>query len=43
MDLKNSVAGSLSDILAPTREYFVKKPDNLVRIREIVGSLKSLR
>jgi tyrosyl-tRNA synthetase len=43
MDLKNAVAGSLSDILAPTREYFVKRPDNLVRIREIIGNVKSLR
>jgi tyrosyl-tRNA synthetase len=43
MDLKNAVAESLADILAPTREYFVKKPENLERIREIVGSVKSLR
>jgi tyrosyl-tRNA synthetase len=43
MDLKNAVAGSLADVLAPTREYFVKKPENLERIREIVGNVKSLR
>jgi tyrosyl-tRNA synthetase len=43
MDLKNAVAESLAEILAPTREYFAKKPENLVRIREIVSSVKSLR
>ena len=43
MDLKNAVAESLADVLAPTREYFVKKPENLKRIREIVSSVKSLR
>ena len=29
MDLKNGVAAALAEILAPTREYFVKKPENL--------------
>jgi tyrosyl-tRNA synthetase len=43
MDLKNAVSESLSEILAPTREYFVDKPENLERIREIVGKVKSLR
>ena len=43
MDLKNAVAESLSAILGPTREYFISKPENLDKIREIVGALKSLR
>lgn len=43
MDLKNAVAESLSEILAPTREYFVRKPENLEKIREIVSTVKSLR
>ncbi len=43
MDLKNAVAESLSAILGPTREYFISKPENLEKIREIVGALKSLR
>jgi tyrosyl-tRNA synthetase len=43
MDLKNAVAESLSDILAPTRQFFVKKPENLEKTRAIVSNLKSLR
>ena len=43
MDLKNAVAESLSAILGPTRDYFISKPENLEKIREIVGALKSLR
>ncbi|MGD0818890.1 MAG: tyrosine--tRNA ligase [Methanomassiliicoccales archaeon] len=43
MDLKNAVAESLSGILAPTRDYFVNKPENLEKIREILSMVKSLR
>ncbi len=43
MDLKNAVAETLAGILAPTREYFIKKPETLERIRDIVGNVKSMR
>jgi len=43
MDLKNGTAAALADILAPTREYFVRKPENLERIRQVLSEVKKLR
>jgi len=43
MDLKNGTAAALAEILAPAREYFVKKPENLERIRQVLSEVKKLR
>ncbi len=37
MDLKQSVAKALAELLAPVREYFDNKPDNLKKMMEIIG------
>jgi len=43
MDLKNGTAAALAGILAPAREYFDKKPENLERIRQVLSEVKKLR
>ena len=43
MDLKNGTAAALAEILAPTREYFERKPENLERIRQVLSEVKKLR
>jgi len=43
MDLKNNVAETLADILAPTREYFTKKPENYEKVKAVISELKALR
>jgi tyrosyl-tRNA synthetase len=43
MDLKNGTGAALADILAPAREYFVNKPENLERIRQVLSEVKKLR
>ncbi len=43
MDLKNGTAAALAGILAPAREYFEKKPENLERIRQVLSEVKKLR
>ncbi len=43
MDLKNGTAAALAGILTPAREYFEKKPENLVRIRQVLSEVKKLR
>ena len=43
MDLKNNVAETLSEVLAPTREYFVRNPKNYDDIKLILANVKSLR
>jgi len=43
MDLKNGTAAALSEALAPAREYFQKKPENLERIRQVLSEVKKLR
>jgi len=43
MDLKNNVAETLSEVLAPTREYFVRNPKNYDDIKVILAQVKSLR
>ena len=37
MDLKNGVAKALSDVLAPSREYFERNPKNLDRMKEALS------
>ncbi len=37
LDLKKGVAAALSDILAPVRDYFARRPENLERAKELVG------
>jgi len=37
MDLKNGIAESLIEILAPVREYFCKHPQNLEKLKSILG------
>ncbi|NLL94664.1 MAG: tyrosine--tRNA ligase [Thermoplasmatales archaeon] len=39
LDLKKGVAEGIVEILAPVADYFAKKPENLDRMREILGSL----
>jgi tyrosyl-tRNA synthetase len=43
MDLKNGVADNLVEILAPTREYFQKHPENYEKVRSVIAELKALR
>ncbi|MCE5296438.1 MAG: tyrosine--tRNA ligase [Euryarchaeota archaeon] len=43
MDLKNNVAETLAEILAPAREYFAKKPENYEKVKGIISELKTLR
>ncbi|NLX47888.1 MAG: tyrosine--tRNA ligase [Euryarchaeota archaeon] len=43
MDLKNGTASSLIEVLAPVREYFRNKPENLERIRQVLSEVKKLR
>ena len=43
MDLKNGTAAALAEILAPAREYFQKKPENLERMRQVLSEVKKLR
>jgi hypothetical protein len=43
MDLKNGTAAALSEALAPAREYFQRKPENLERIRQVLSEVKKLR
>lgn len=43
MDLKNGTAAALAEVLAPTREYFQNKPENLERIRQVLSGVKKLR
>ena len=37
MDLKNSVAAHISEILAPVRSYLEKHPENHRKVMQIVG------
>jgi tyrosyl-tRNA synthetase len=37
MDLKSGVAKGLSDLLAPAREYFDRKPENYLAMRRAIG------
>ncbi|MFP4170577.1 MAG: tyrosine--tRNA ligase [Methanomassiliicoccales archaeon] len=37
MDLKKGAAQGVVEVLAPVREYFERKPENLERMREILG------
>ncbi|KAF5074043.1 Tyrosine--tRNA ligase [anaerobic digester metagenome] len=43
MDLKNGTAAALAEILAPAREYFQRRPENLERIRQVLTEVKKLR
>ncbi|OPY31481.1 MAG: Tyrosine--tRNA ligase [Methanomassiliicoccales archaeon PtaU1.Bin124] len=43
MDLKNGVAETLAEVLAPTREYFHKHPENYEKVKSVIAGLKSLR
>ncbi len=43
MDLKNGTATALAEALAPAREYFQKKPENLERMRGVLAEVKKLR
>jgi len=43
MDLKNGTAAALAAALAPAREYFQRKPENLERIRQVLSEVKKLR
>lgn len=43
MDLKNGTAAALAEALAPAREYFQRKPENLDRIRQVLSEVKKLR
>lgn len=43
MDLKNGTAAALAEALAPAREYFQRKPENLERIRQVLSEVKKLR
>jgi len=43
MDLKNGTAAALAEILAPAREYFQKKPENLERMRQVLSKVRKLR
>jgi tyrosyl-tRNA synthetase len=43
MDLKNNVAEALSDVLAPTRQYFVDHPENYEKVKDVIAQLKTLR
>lgn len=43
MDLKNNVAEALSDVLAPTRQYFVDHPENYLKVKDIISQLSMLR
>lgn len=43
MDLKNGTATALAQVLAPAREYFQRKPENLERMRRILAEVKGLR
>ncbi len=43
MDLKNGTAAVLAEVLAPAREYFVRKPENLERMRNMLAEVKKLR
>lgn len=43
MDLKNAVAAALVEILAPTRDYFVKNPQNYDQVKEMLARTKKLR
>ncbi len=36
-DLKNAVAGHISDILAPAREHLTQNSSNFAKLREIIG------
>ena len=37
MDLKSGVAKALSDILAPSREYFEDHPENFIEMKKSLG------
>ncbi len=43
MDLKNGTAAALAEALAPAREYFQLRPENLERIRQVLSGVKKLR
>ncbi len=43
MDLKNGTAAALAEILAPARDYFQRRPENLERIRQVLTEVKKLR
>jgi tyrosyl-tRNA synthetase len=43
MDLKNGTAAVLSEVLAPVREYFQRKPENQERIRQVLSEVSKLR
>ncbi|HUT27191.1 MAG TPA: tyrosine--tRNA ligase [Methanomassiliicoccales archaeon] len=43
MDLKNGTAAALAEVLAPTREYFQRKPENLERILKVLADVRKLR
>ena len=43
MDLKNGTAAALAEILAPAREYFQNKPENLERMRQVLSKVRKLR
>ncbi len=43
MDLKNGTATALAEALAPAREYFQRKPENLERMRGMLAEVKKLR
>jgi len=43
MDLKNGTATALAEALAPAREYFQRKPENLERMRGVLAEVKKLR
>ncbi len=40
MDLKSGVASALIELLEPVRKYFEKHPENLKRLKEIMGTSK---
>ena len=42
-DLKNGTAAALVEVLAPVREYFKSKPENLERMRQMLSEVKKLR
>lgn len=43
MDLKNNVAEALSDVLAPTRQFFIDHPDNYLKVKDVISQLSTLR
>lgn len=43
MDLKNGTAATLAEVLAPVREYFQRRPENLERVRKLLSELRTMR